>query len=406
MHFIVLVVESVGVRGFAATVLGSPRITIDLDVVYARDRENLARLARVLEPLSPYLRGAPPGLPFRLDVATLERGLNFTLTTSAGDLDLLGEIAGQPFAIVTWSKGLDPKTGRPIETPEARYGTEPVTLAPAPPGAHTWHPMSYHPDAGLAYFPVRLNSYEYARDPNFAYTKGGATAVSVVASLAFRWKRQGDPQRSSWRGIQCRSARAGMWTSPVRRIGNGRNGRRSRLLQRNRRRARRVRCEDRRQTLARRQSRPTPRRRSRISSMAASTSRSRPAAKGAFMPSRSTRPREVQPRAEFDPRVSILRDVVVPRRHDDGERPDAGRMTLDILGGDATIRTNHLDVSIQYRRNGFSPGFASPPPSRRPPFRSIVLIGATLSASHVTRTRSIEYRSRAIRSDCRRIAVA
>lgn len=82
------------VGGFAGTVLGSPRITIDLDVVYARDRENLSRLASALEPLSPYLRGAPPGLPFRLDVATLERGLNFTLTTSAGDLDLLGEIAG------------------------------------------------------------------------------------------------------------------------------------------------------------------------------------------------------------------------------------------------------------------------------------------------------------------------
>ena len=39
-------------------------------------------------------RGAPPGLPFRWDVATLERGLNFTLTTEIGDLDLLGEIAG------------------------------------------------------------------------------------------------------------------------------------------------------------------------------------------------------------------------------------------------------------------------------------------------------------------------
>jgi hypothetical protein len=82
------------VGGFAGTVLGSPRVTIDLDVVYARDRENLERLAGALEPLSPYLRGAPPGLPFRLDVATLERGLNFTLTTTAGDLDLLGEIAG------------------------------------------------------------------------------------------------------------------------------------------------------------------------------------------------------------------------------------------------------------------------------------------------------------------------
>lgn len=44
------------------------------------------RLAKALEPFSPYLRGAPPGLPFRLDAETLERGLNFTLTTELGDI--------------------------------------------------------------------------------------------------------------------------------------------------------------------------------------------------------------------------------------------------------------------------------------------------------------------------------
>jgi hypothetical protein len=87
-------VQFVLVGGFAGTVLGSPRTTVDLDVVYARDRENLRRLASALAPLSPYLRGAPPGLPFALDVATLERGLNFTLTTTAGDIDLLGEVTG------------------------------------------------------------------------------------------------------------------------------------------------------------------------------------------------------------------------------------------------------------------------------------------------------------------------
>ena len=87
-------VRFVLVGGFAGTLLGSPRITIDLDIVYARDADNLNRLVRALEPLSPYLRGAPRGLPFRLDVPTLQRGLNFTLTTDLGDLDLLGEIAG------------------------------------------------------------------------------------------------------------------------------------------------------------------------------------------------------------------------------------------------------------------------------------------------------------------------
>ena len=82
------------VGGVAATVHGSARLTEDLDVVYARDPENLQRLADALRPYQPYLRGAPPGLPFLWGAETLRRGLNFTLSTTLGDLDLLGEIAG------------------------------------------------------------------------------------------------------------------------------------------------------------------------------------------------------------------------------------------------------------------------------------------------------------------------
>jgi hypothetical protein len=54
----------------------------------------MARLVAALTPYQPYLRGAPPGLPFRWDVPTVERGLNFTLVTQLGDLDVLGEIVG------------------------------------------------------------------------------------------------------------------------------------------------------------------------------------------------------------------------------------------------------------------------------------------------------------------------
>lgn len=87
-------VEFILVGGVAAVVHGSVRLTTDLDVVYARTPENIDRLVAAIAPLSPYLRGAPPGLPFRWDAATIHGGLNFTLTTSLGDLDLLGEITG------------------------------------------------------------------------------------------------------------------------------------------------------------------------------------------------------------------------------------------------------------------------------------------------------------------------
>jgi hypothetical protein len=82
------------VGGAAATAHGSVRLTLDLDVVYDRAPDNLERLSRALTPCSPYLRGAPPGLPFVLDFDTLHHGLNFTLSTSVGALDLLREIAG------------------------------------------------------------------------------------------------------------------------------------------------------------------------------------------------------------------------------------------------------------------------------------------------------------------------
>lgn len=87
-------VECIIVGGLAATIHGSARLTQDVDVCYARAAQNLARLVKALKPLKPYLRGAPRGLPFEWSVATLQAGLNFTLTTSAGALDLLGEIAG------------------------------------------------------------------------------------------------------------------------------------------------------------------------------------------------------------------------------------------------------------------------------------------------------------------------
>jgi hypothetical protein len=87
-------IEFILIGGVAGNVLGSARLTFDVDIVYDRSKANLERISRVLKPLSPYLRGAPPGLPFLLDVPTLHNGLNFTLTTKLGDLDLLGEVAG------------------------------------------------------------------------------------------------------------------------------------------------------------------------------------------------------------------------------------------------------------------------------------------------------------------------
>lgn len=87
-------VSFVIIGGVAATLHGSARLTNDLDVVYERSAENIDRLAAALSPFRPYLRGAPEGLPFQFDAATIRRGLNFTLRTTAGDIDVLGEVTG------------------------------------------------------------------------------------------------------------------------------------------------------------------------------------------------------------------------------------------------------------------------------------------------------------------------
>ena len=82
------------IGGLAAQAHGSARVTQDCDFLYRRTSDNIGRLAGAFAAHDPYLRGAPPGLPFRFDQATINRGLNFTLTTRVGDIDLLGEIVG------------------------------------------------------------------------------------------------------------------------------------------------------------------------------------------------------------------------------------------------------------------------------------------------------------------------
>lgn len=92
-------VEFIIVGGVAAAAHGALRTTLDLDIVYERSPENLKRVVAALAEISPYPRGVPPGLPFLWDVHTLANGFNFTLTTSLGDVDLLGEItAGGPYS--------------------------------------------------------------------------------------------------------------------------------------------------------------------------------------------------------------------------------------------------------------------------------------------------------------------
>ncbi|MGO9591103.1 MAG: PQQ-dependent dehydrogenase, methanol/ethanol family [Candidatus Acidiferrales bacterium] len=77
-------------------------------------------------------------------------------------------ISGAPLQKITWNKGLDPKTGRPIDNPEAHYGTTPTIVWPGPGGGHVWQGMSFNPETNLVYVtPGMASSFAYVQAPAF-----------------------------------------------------------------------------------------------------------------------------------------------------------------------------------------------------------------------------------------------
>ncbi|HYM52587.1 MAG TPA: hypothetical protein VEW45_03775 [Candidatus Dormibacteraeota bacterium] len=87
-------VRYVVIGAIAGRLLGSPTVTRDLDICYARDDANLEALASALGELHARLRGVREDVPFILDARTLRAGDSFTFETDAGDVDILGTPAG------------------------------------------------------------------------------------------------------------------------------------------------------------------------------------------------------------------------------------------------------------------------------------------------------------------------
>ena len=93
-----------------------------------------------------------------------KNGFFYVLDRATGEL-----LSAKPIIPINWASGIDMKTGRPIENPDARYRTTGKTWVamPGPLGAHNWQPMSYSPETGLVYIPVNAAGYQYAADKNF-----------------------------------------------------------------------------------------------------------------------------------------------------------------------------------------------------------------------------------------------
>jgi PQQ-dependent dehydrogenase (methanol/ethanol family) len=74
---------------------------------------------------------------------------------------------------LTWAFSVEPETGRPLETPEARYGMnrQGAWLSPGPTGAHNWHPMSWNPATELVYLPSQ-NTQSWYEMAEVEYQQG------------------------------------------------------------------------------------------------------------------------------------------------------------------------------------------------------------------------------------------
>lgn len=84
-------------------------------------------------------------------------------------------ISGTPYVTVTWAKGLDPVTGRPIENPSIRYSENNATSVqqPGPLGGHNWHSMSFSRKTGLAYIPAIESGFAFApAQPGYQFHSG------------------------------------------------------------------------------------------------------------------------------------------------------------------------------------------------------------------------------------------
>ena len=103
------------------------------------------------------------GRPRKVIMQANKNGFFYVIDRLTGEF-----ISAGPFSRVTWAKGIDPKTGRPIVNPQALYGLDAIQITPGGGGAHNWSPMSFNPAAGLVYIPTStLNTFTYQQEPAY-----------------------------------------------------------------------------------------------------------------------------------------------------------------------------------------------------------------------------------------------
>jgi len=107
------------------------------------------------------------GKPREVLLHAPKNGFFYVLDRATGAL-----LSAENYVEVTWAKGIDKKTGRPIEAKGTDYRAKTVVVKPSPYGGHNWQPMSFNPSTGLVYIPAQEIPTAFLLDKRFEYRPG------------------------------------------------------------------------------------------------------------------------------------------------------------------------------------------------------------------------------------------
>ena len=155
------------------------------------------------------------GKPRQVVMTAPKNGFFYVIDRKDGKL-----ISAEPFVDVTWAKGIDIKSGRPIENPGVRYESGKTTFRPTPLGAHSWMPMAYNPQTKLTYIPAidlqaTFDDTGITRE-NFEFAGGMGLSPGVGYSID-----AGGKSVTGWLIAWDPVAQKARWKLPMETHGNG-----------------------------------------------------------------------------------------------------------------------------------------------------------------------------------------
>ena len=155
-----------------------------------------------------------PGTTRRVVMQAPKNGFFYVLDARTGEL-----LSAKPYVEVTWASGVDPESGRPVETGRGDYSKKPATIKPGPMGGHTWHSMAYSPKTGLAYIPAQhVAGYYVSPARPFRFVNGSPSNTGLDLTQARQFPADAAAgELLAWDPVKQKSA----WSVPRDTIANG-----------------------------------------------------------------------------------------------------------------------------------------------------------------------------------------